>query len=59
MDELREKCRQHFTPGEFCEFLGISVDAIFIEFDYLIETYYGEIASEVCFEFETEEDEDG
>lgn len=56
MDELREKCRQHFTPGEFCEFLGISVDAIFTEFDYLIETHYKEIVEETCFEFENDEE---
>jgi hypothetical protein len=55
MDELREKCRQHFTPGEFCEFLGISVDALFLEFDYLIETYYKEIVEETCFEFENDD----
>ena len=52
MDELERKVAQHWTAAEFIDFLDIKVEDIFARFDDVIEMRYGEIAGEVCFEFE-------
>lgn len=54
MDELRERCRQHFTAAEFVEFLGIDFSTLWDSFDDLVEERYSDIVEEVCFEFESD-----
>ena len=58
MDELERRTEQHFTAAELVEFLGITVNQIFAEFDELIADKYRDLADEVCFEFEEEEEDD-
>ena len=58
-DELEKKIKQHFTPAEFVDFLEIKIEDII---DYchgtgILDLRYGEIASEVCFEFNTDGEE--
>lgn len=55
MDELRERCRQHFTAGELADFLGIGVGELFDAFPELIEINYKELVEETCFEFDDDE----
>lgn len=57
MDELRERIRQHFTPAELVEFLGISHDTLWEALTDDITDNYKELVEETCFEFDNDTDD--
>ena len=59
MDELRERCRQHFTAAELVEYLGVSFGVVWDALNTEVEEKYRDLVEEVCFEFDRDDNHTG
>lgn len=56
--EFFKRVRQHFTPAELVDFLDISFNDVWDNFQTTIMDHYTELVDEVCFTIDGDIDEE-